>query len=189
MDLPLNDFISFQPSAMFAIKGTAENLSKGRPWHPNHTYDGYNRDRITYLDIPAHFAGKLELGPGVAQLLIGPYFAMALAGRNFYDYTETMMDGSTETHKGDEKIMFTNEVTESDLETEGVAYFKKRMDLGMSFAIGYLWRALLFNFGYQLGLCNLTPKYNIAGVDYDPSDEKIKNASFFFTVAWLFGAE
>lgn len=187
MDLQLCDFVSFQPSALFTIKGAAENLSKGRPAHPNHEYDGYNRDRIFYFEVPVNFAGKLELGPGTAQIFVGPYFALAIAGRSYYDYTETRMDGSEDTYKGDEKIKFRGTVSEDDMDIEGVGKFMKPLDFGFDFGIGYQWKALLFNIGYQMGIANLTPDYE--GVDFDPADFKMKNSSIFFNVAWLFGAE
>jgi len=187
MDLVILDYLSFQPSVLFSVKGTAVDM-KELSKKGNHTYDGHARDRVTYIEIPANFAGKLELGPGTAQFFIGPYFAMALVGRNYYDYTVTRQDGTVDTEKGDTKIAFTNSVSESDTEVDGVGSFQKRMDFGFDFGIGYQWNALLFNFGYSMGLVNLQPDVTyIEG--YDPSDQKYSNRTIFFNVAWLFGTD
>ncbi|RLD37850.1 MAG: hypothetical protein DRI83_03315 [Bacteroidetes bacterium] len=187
MDMPLNDFISFQPSVMFSVKGTAHNLTKMSDNHPNHTYDGYDRVSVMYFEIPVNFAGKMELGPGTAQVFIGPYFAMAFSGRNNYDYTVTKLDGTKETVKGDENVKFRGKVSEEDQDVEGVAFYQKPLDMGFDFGIGYQWNQLLFNFGYAMGLTNLQSDYE--GVDFDPSDYKYSNRTIFFNVAWLFGGE
>jgi len=187
MDMQILDFLSFQPSALFSIKGTAHNLKKRSDEHPNHTWKGYDRDRIMYFEIPVNFAGKMELGPGTAQIFLGPYFAFAMGGRNFYDYTKTNMDGTKETEKGDEKIKFRGTVSEEDMDIEGVGKFLRPFDFGFDFGIGYQWKALLFNAGYQMGISNLTPDYE--GADFDPKDFKQSTSTIFFNVAWLFGAE
>jgi len=101
LDMPLCDYVSFQPSAMFSMKGAAHNLSKGKMAHPNHTYNGYDRVKVMYFEIPVNFAGKFELGPGSIQVFLGPYFAFAITGRNKWDYTEKRMDGTVTTEKGD----------------------------------------------------------------------------------------
>ena len=191
LDMPLCDYVSFQPSGMFSIKGTAHDLKKRSEEHPNHTWDGYDRDRIFYFEIPINFAGKLELGPGVAQIFVGPYIAFALAGRNYYDYQFTNMQGTT-TEKGDTKIMMTGTVTQEDYDTEGVGGFMRPFDFGFDFGLGYQWKALLFNVGYNLGIANLTPDIEAAVLDgesYDPKDFKNTNQGIFFNVAWLFGTE
>jgi hypothetical protein len=187
MDMPLLDFLSFQPSVMFSVKGTAENLKEGRDAHPNHEYEGYNRARVMYIEVPANFAGKMELGPGTAQVFLGPYFAMALAGTQRYDYTETKMDGTKDTYKGDEKIKFRNNVSEEDQNVDGVASYQKGLDFGFNIGVGYQWNALLFNIGYAMGFVNLQPDYE--GADFDPADFKFSNRSIFFNVAYLFGGD
>jgi hypothetical protein len=135
-----------------------------------------------------NFAGKLELGPGIAQIFLGPYIAFALGGRNYYDYTVTMKDGSKETYKGDEKIGVKGEVTDEDLDVEGVGKYVRPFDFGFDFGIGYQWKALLFNLGYNLGIANLTPNYK-GGENFDPKDFKTTNQGIFFNVAWLFSTE
>lgn len=187
LDLPLTDFLSFQPSALFSIKGTACDLDKWSEENPNHTYDGYARERIMYFEVPVNFAAKLDLGPGTIQLFVGPYFAMAFSGRYIEDYTVTKQDGSETTEKSDEKIKFKNTVTEEDMNVDGVADYQRPLDIGFDVGIGYQWNSLLFNVGYAMGLTNLQPDYS--GADYDPKDYKYSNTSIFVNVAWLFGGK
>ena len=187
LDLPLTDFLSFQPSVLFSIKGAAADLDKWSEENPNHTYDGYARMRIMYFEVPVNFAAKLDLGPGSIQLFAGPYFAMAFSGRYITDYTVTKQDGTVDTEKSDEKIKFKNNVTEADQNVDGVAGYQRPMDIGFDIGIGYQWNSLLFNVGYAMGLTNLQPDYS--GTDWDPKDYKFSNTSIFFNVAWLFGGE
>ncbi|MCK5079870.1 MAG: PorT family protein, partial [Bacteroidales bacterium] len=184
MDMPLNDFLSFQPSLMLSVKGTSFDLPK---MNPNHTYDGFSRDQIMYIEVPLNFAGKFELGPGTVQVFAGPYFAMAIAGKENTDYTETAQDGSVNTVKCDDKFKFTNKVTEEDWNEDDVEWMRP-MDIGINFGVGYQWNFLLFNVGYAMGFSNLVPDYPSAA-DFDAKDYKTTNRTIFFNVAWLFGGE
>jgi len=189
MDMTILDFLSFQPSVLFSIKGTSHDLKKWSDKHANRSREGYDRDRVMYLEIPLNFAGKLELGPGVAQIFVGPYIAFALGGRNYYDYKETTVGGGTTTEKGDTKILMTGTVTQEDIDTDGVGGYMRPFDFGFDFGLGYQWKAFLFNIGYNLGIANLTPNVDAAVLDgqpYDPKDFKNTNQGIFFNVAWLF---
>ncbi|MCK5337256.1 MAG: outer membrane beta-barrel protein, partial [Bacteroidales bacterium] len=152
-----------------------------------HTYDGFSRTQVMYIEVPVNFAGKFELGPGTIQVFAGPYFALAISGKENRDYTETQQDGSVTTHKSDDKFKFKNEVTEEDLNEDNVSYMRP-MDIGIDFGVGYQWNFLLFNVGYAMGFSNLVPDYPSAA-DFDAKDYKTTNGSIFFNVAWLFGGE
>ena len=188
LDLPLADFISFQPSVQFAVKGTAHDMDERSDNHSTHDFEGYDRVRVMYTEVPLNFAGKLELGPGSIQVFAGPYVAMAISGKNIYDYEVTHMDGSVSKEKGDLDVKFKGEVDEDDLDVDGVAFYQRRLDFGVNFGVGYQWNALLFNAGYAMGFTNLQPDYKDAE-NFDPKDFKYSNRSVFFTVAWLFGGE
>ncbi len=188
MDMTILDFLSFQPALQFTKKGTSYNLKELSNEHPNHTYTGYVREKVLYLEIPLNFAYKYEIGPGTAQVFLGPYFAFALTGKQKVDVTTKKLDGTTETEKSDGNIKFKGTVSEGDFdEDDDVADVQKPFDLGISIGIGYQWKSYLVNFGWQKGFINLQPDIN--GVDYDPKDNKYTNNTFFLTVAWLFGDE
>ena len=189
MDMPILDWLSFQPSAMFTVKGTAHNLKKWSEESENYTYEGHIRDRLIYFEIPINVAAKLELGPGTAQVFVGPYIAFGIAGNHYADYTETN-DVTSESNpiKKDEKIKFKGNTKDEDWDVDGVHGYLKPFDFGFDFGLGYQWKALLFNFGYNLGLVNIMPKVEDWD-DYDPKDVKTTNQGIFFNVAWLFGTE
>lgn len=191
MDLTILEFLSFQPSVLFSMKGSSYDVEAGNSDHPNHTYSGYARERVMYMEIPLNIAGKYEIGPGTLQVFLGPYIAFAMGGRLKWDVTETKMDGTSDTDKGDEKIKFRNSVDVQEDPEEGVGKFMKAMDFGFDFGLGYQWNALLFNVGYQMGITNLQPDYtNLpAGSTYDPKDYKYTNGTIFVNAAWLFGGE
>lgn len=185
VDMPLLDFLSFQPSLLFSVKGSAYDLEE---MNPNHEYDGFMRDRVMYTEIPLNFAAKLELGPGSAQVFLGPYVAMAFSGKSISKYDVTLQDGTVTKVDEIDDIKFRNTVSEDDIEDNEDASWMRPLDYGLSFGVGYQWNALLFNLGYQMGLANLTPDYEDSD-GFDRADYKVKNTSLFFSVAWLFGGE
>jgi hypothetical protein len=183
LDLPITDFLSFQPSLMYSKKGSSYDLDK---MNPNHTFDGYMRDRVSYIEVPLNFAGKLELGPGSIQLFVGPYIAFAIAGKSISKYDETKQDGSVTKVDEEYDIKFTNKVSTADQDKDNS--WMRPFDYGLDFGLGYQWNAFLFNVGYQMGFANLMPDYEGAE-GFDPADFKVKNSSIFFNLAWLFGDE
>lgn len=184
MDLELLPFLSFQPSVLFSIKGVANDVNS---WSvTSTTLDGYDRVRIMYFEVPANFAAKLDVGSVSLQIFAGPYFAMAMAGVERWDITATTTAGS-ETNKDSERVKFRAEVDEDDWNDDDVAFYQRRLDLGVDFGIGVKFNQLLFNIGYAMGLKNLQP--DAAGGDFDPGDYKYSNRSIFVNAAWLFGGE
>ena len=180
MNLQLLDFLAFQPSASFTVKGVAYDVSS---WESGHAvYTGYDRVRVTYFEVPLNFAARINLGPGNIQFFAGPYFALALIGRNVWDYEENI-NGIRKTSKDIEKIKFKNKVPEG----EDKDRYQRPLDLGVNFGIGYQYKHLLFNIGFAMGFANLQPDRE--GEDYDPADEKYSNRTVFITAAWLFGGE
>jgi hypothetical protein len=185
MNLQLLDFLAFQPSASFTVKGVAEDVSSKESGHA--VYTGYDRVRVTYFEVPLNFAARINLGPGNIQFFAGPYVALAIIGRHVWNY-ERNVDGIRETFKDIEKIKFKNKVSEADEGVSGVAFYQRPLDLGVNFGIGYQYKHLLFNIGFAMGFANLQPDLT-SHQNYDPKDYKYSNRTVFITAAWLFGGE
>ena len=179
-----NDFLALQPALSITKKGTAHDVDS---WNSGqYVYVGYDRDRVTYLELPVNLAGGIRLGPGQIQLFVGPYIAYAIAGKNRYDYEET--DNVVKTsYKDSKKIKFKNKIEEGDHDDEDVAHYQRPLDYGVNAGIGYAYNQLLFNLGFAMGLANLQPDREMEG--FDPDDFKYSNRTIYITVAWLFGKE
>lgn len=185
VNIQIADFLAFQPSLSIINKGTAADLSE---WDGDgYTYDGYNRMRITYLEMPLNIVFVIDFGSSSLQFFTGPYFALAIAGNLKWDYTWTYQ-GDTEIEKGDKKIKFKNEVGENDWE-EGIAGFLRPLDVGMNLGVGFQINHLLLNMGYSIGFANLQPDDADPGSDFDRKDYRFTNSTVFVTAAWLFGGK
>lgn len=185
MNLQLLDFLAFQPSASFTVKGVASDVGS---WNSGQAvYTGYNRVRVTYFEVPLNFAAKINLGPGSIQFFAGPYVALAIIGRNVWDYEENV-NGIRETFKDVEKVKFKSKVSEADEDVADVSFYQRSLDLGVDFGIGYQYKQMLFNIGFAMGFTNLQPDYT-ADQNYEPKDHKYSNRTVFITAAWLFGGE
>ncbi len=150
-------------------------------------YTGYDRARVTYIEVPLNLAGGIRLGPGQIQLFVGPYIAFAIAGINRWDFEEND-NGIRTDYKDSEKIKFKNTVSEDEHGDEDVAFYQRPLDFGIDFGLGYKYQQLLFNIGFAMGLTNLQPDMASAE-DFDPKDFKYSNRTIFVTAAWLFGDE
>lgn len=179
----LNDFLALQPALSITKKGTAHDVDS---WNSGqYIYKGYDRDRVTYIELPVNLATGIRLGPGQIQLFVGSYIAYAIAGTNKYDYEET--DNVEKTvYKDSKKIKFTNKIEEG-AHDDDVGGYQRPLDYGVNVGLGYSYNQLLFNLGFAMGLANLQPDGE--GQAFDPKDLKYSNRTIFFTVAWLIGDE
>jgi hypothetical protein len=180
MELEILDFLAFQPSLMIAKKGTGIDISSEDSGEAINT--GYDRIKVTYLELPLNIAFKLKLGTFRFQVFAGPYFAYAIAGKHKWDY-EQNKDGIRKDIKGDEKINFKNEVPEDNDRT----YYQRPMDIGINFGLGFQVSQVLLNLGFAMGLSNLQP--DVKGDENYAADHKYYNRTIFVSAAWLFGGE
>jgi len=184
MNWQINDFLAFQPALSITKKGTSHDVNS---WNTDQfMYTGYDRDRVTYLEVPLNLAGGIRLGQGQIQLFVGPYIAYAIAGKNRYDFEESD-NGVRTDYKDSKKIKFTNEIKAGDHDDEDIASFQRPFDYGVNVGLGYRYNQYLINLGFAMGLANLQPKPYNEGEN--ASDLKYTNRSIFLTVAWIFGDE
>ena len=184
LNLQINSFLAFQPSANISVKGVAHDV---KSWNSGQAvYTGYARVRITYFETPLNLAAGIRLGQGQIQVFAGPYLAVAIVGVNRWDYEENV-NGIREVSKDSKRVKFRNTVSEEDHGDEDVAFYQKPFDYGVNFGLGYKYKHLLFNAGFAMGLANLQP--DKSGVEFDPKDYKYSNRTIFITAAWLFGGE
>ncbi|MCK4569312.1 MAG: PorT family protein [Bacteroidales bacterium] len=183
MNLQITSFLAFQPNANISVKGVAHNVDS---WNSGQSVNtGFARIRVTYFELPINLAIGIRLGSGQIQIFAGPYVAVAIVGRNVWDY-EINTNGVREDKTGSEKIIFNKNAQLHDGDDWKVKY-QNPFDYGVNFGLGFKYKHLLFNAGFAMGLANLQP--DISGVEFDPKDRKYSNRTIFITAAWLFGGK
>ena len=70
MNRQLLDFLAFQPSASFTVKGVAYDVSS---WESGHAvYTGYDRVRVTYFEVPLNFAARIRSANAMPTAFANP---------------------------------------------------------------------------------------------------------------------
>lgn len=164
---------------MFSKKGTGLDVDYRESGEAVIT--GYERIKVSYLEMPLNLALGLKIGNFKFQVFAGPYLAYAIAGKHKWDYEENK-DGVRTDIKDENKLTFKNEVPEDDL--ENIATYQRPFDIGMNFGVGYKVNSVLINLGYAMGFPNLQPE--VQGQDSYASDHKYYNRTIFVSAAWLF---
>lgn len=112
-----------------------------------------------YLQLPVHYAYKIDVSPGTRVVLhAGPYLAYGIGGKSKVKVSSS--EGSTE--------------------TDGVDVFGdngfKRFDAGLGLGVGAEFGPILVDLGWDMGLVD------ISGV----SDANIKNQNAYLSVGYKF---
>lgn len=164
-DIPVADEFAVQPGLLFSTKGVH---------YKNNDGDSY-KEIPYYAEIPVNFLYKPELGNGRLLLGAGPYVAYGLGGKWKEKY-----DGETESGK----LKFKSDVSEDDWENlgEDEYYYGKPLDFGANLLAGYEFsNKLSLQLNAQLGMANITPKYN-----GEKTDGNIKNVGFGISLGYKF---
>ncbi len=111
-----------------------------------------------YLQIPVHYAYKIDVSPGTRVVLhAGPYAAYGVGGKS-------KLSGSV----GDIGAEYEEDVFGDD----GF----KRFDAGLGLGVGAEFGPLLFDIGWDMGLVNIA----------DSEDADIKNQNAYLSVGYKF---
>lgn len=160
VDVPFNEFFSFEPGLMFTTKGMkydAEILG----------VDISAKANLYYLDIPLTFKAKHDLGGGTKIFgAFGPYVGIGLSGKVKATMT---YQGQEETDEID--ITWGSDENEDDL---------KRFELGLTFGAGVEIKSILIGISYDLGLSNISA--------YQDFGSTSKNRVLRFSVGYRFGS-
>lgn len=162
-DIPVATDFYFQPGLLFATKG-----AKSKETLLGETFEA--KLNLAYLEIPLSLVYKPEVGTGKLILGAGPYVAFGVGGK-------LKFEGGGESEEID--VEFTNDVKDSDPDDK--AYIK-RMDAGANIFAGYEFTPNIFvQANAQVGLSNLTPKYN-----GEKPDTKARNLGFGLSIGYRF---
>ncbi|MCK4569874.1 MAG: PorT family protein [Bacteroidales bacterium] len=182
VNIPLNDFLTLQPSLSFSTKGASFDTKKWTDYDQVTAVDGYQRIRVGYFELPVNLAAGLDVGSGQLQLFLGPYIGVGISGWIISDYTITYTDGSSDTEDDNMEIIFKDKLKKEDFKDN--AGYMKPIDYGLNFGFGLQFDPVLINVGYSLGLQNLSTEVEDPDPDFY-NDDKIYNRMFFISFAIL----
>lgn len=145
-DLPLNKFLSVQPSLLFTGKGTKAESG-------NTSDVSYFRatSRPYYIELPVNLVVKLPLSSDESSFFFGagPYIAMGIGGKNKAEGKIFTVPFSSES-----KIEYSNEEPSSGAANAGFSIMK-RVDFGVNGTAGLILGNVLVSVNYGLGLAKL----------------------------------
>jgi len=159
VDLPLNEFLSFESGLLFTTKGTKyEEETMGANLSA--------KVNLSYLDIPLTLKATHDLGEGIKMFgAVGPYVGIGIGGniKGTFEY-----QGESETDEED--IVWGSDEDDADL---------KRLDMGLTFGGGVEINLITLGISYDLGLSNNSP--------YQDNGTTSKNRVLRFSVGYRFG--
>ncbi|MDB5274677.1 MAG: hypothetical protein JWO58_3044 [Chitinophagaceae bacterium] len=159
----LGDVISLRPEILYSQRGF-KTTSAGT------TYT----TRFSYVEVPFNVVGGIPVGPGKIEI-----FAGAAAG---YLFGGKITGGSTDfTIKGEDQPKT------PDANTSYYNY----LNVSLNFGLGYNYKGLIFQAGYNLGLSNINPHFEDrdSQQEKDRSNDVTKLSGFTFGLAYLFGGK
>jgi hypothetical protein len=116
-----------------------------------------------YLEIPLNASFKADLGGAMLNVFAGPYFAIALSGKNKAEFPSALSSLDSE-----EDLKFGTDVTDD----------AKRTDFGLNFGAGVQFESIVVRAQYGLGLTNLDPEGD--------SDFEMKNGVIGISLGYMF---
>jgi len=158
VDVPFNDFLSFEPGLLLTTKGMKyEDEIMG--------VDIKAKANLYYLDIPLTIKASHDLGGGLKMFgAVGPYVGLGLSGK-----VKATAEYQGEKETEEEDVEWGSDEDEDDL---------KRLDMGLTFGAGVEINSILVGISYDLGLSNIS-----AYQDYGTTS---KNRVLKFSVGYRF---
>ena len=163
----------------YTQKGFSLDLEDGLA--SGETVEGYDRFNLGYLEVPINVAYKLKN----FRFMAGPYVAFGVNGKNKWDYKYSFNGQVFEDADEDSNYKFKNKLGEKELNDNNS--YTKAVDFGLNIGVGYDINGILINANYGLGLSNLVPKTDVAGVTDDSKDFKMTNRVISIGATYFFG--
>ena len=158
VDVPLNDFLSFEPGLLLTTKGMKyEDDIMG--------FDVKAKANLYYLDVPLTLKASHDLGGGLKMFgAVGPYVGLGLSGK-----VKVTAEYQGEKETEEEDVEWGNDEDEDDF---------KRLDMGLTFGAGVEINSILVGISYDLGLSNISA--------YQDDGTTSKNRVLKFSVGYRF---
>ncbi len=131
-----------------------------------------------YLQLPVHFAYKIDVNPGTRVVLhAGPYVAYGVGGKRS-GKANLKVSGNV---PADQKALLDEAIKQANASTTGVNTFDKKtglkpFDAGVGLGIGVEFGSILVDLGWDMGLLNIS----------NTKDGSLKNQNAYFSVGYKF---
>lgn len=158
VDIPINDFLSFEPGLLLTTKGLKyEDEEMG--------VELDSKINLYYLDIPLMLKASHDLGGGLKMFgAVGPYVGFGLSGKI---KIEVEFQGDKETDEID--VDWGNDEDEDTF---------KRLEMGLTFGAGVEINSIVLAISYDLGLSNIST--------FQDYGSTVKNRVLKFSVGYRF---
>ena len=160
-DFPISQNVSFEPGVLLSRKGYKLDITSDDP------VDEFSvkwTSRLDYLVFPMRVKGRIDKDKVHLYAAAGPYAAVGVGG-----FTKGEIKDKNSTEKFRYDIDWGNDEDEDDY---------RRMDYGVTSAIGLGINDLQFEVFYEYGISNLVP--------YDSGNTKYKNRAFGASASFMF---
>ena len=152
IEMPLTQNLSFMPSLEVAWKGGKYDI-----------YDGDAVLNLTYIQIPAVFAYRLNLSDRLNMTIkAGPYAAYALSGRIKQDYSYAGLN-----YNFNDNLYKVN--------GQSIVKKAKRMDVGIDIGLDFEFHRFVLGLEYEIGFISMAP-----------NSSNLKNQAAYMTVGYKF---
>jgi len=160
----LGDVISLRPEILYVQRGAKVS-----------GFGGTSTILLSYAELPFNVVGAIPVGPGKIEIFAGPSVGYLFGGK-------------VKTPFGDFKVKGEDEPTNGGAPDE--AYFNY-LNVSMNMGVGYNWKGLIFQVGYNLGFSNLAPhaEDRDSPAEEARKDNVTKASAVTFGVAYLFGGK
>jgi hypothetical protein len=160
----LGDIISLRPEVLFVQRGYQLEVA-GKT----------STTRLSYAEIPLNVVGCIPAGPGKVEISAGPAAGYMFGGKRKTDGADDVTIKGEDFPKTPEK------------NTAYVNY----LNVSLNFGVGYNWKGLIFQVGYNLGLSNFNPHYEDrdSQAEKDRGKDVTKASAVTFGSTYLFGGK
>ncbi len=171
VNIPFAPDFYFQPGLLFSVKGARDNLFNLPAKAANSNYN--TTTRISYIEIPLNLLFRPKVGDGYVLLGFGPYVALGIGGKQKF---------TSGTLSYEQKILFKNEITQSEFFDINNAYYR-RFDAGANIFFGYeMPMGIFLQLNAQLGLIKINPAHS-----WDTGDKtSFRNTGYGLSIGYRF---
>ncbi|TCD11110.1 PorT family protein [Pedobacter frigidisoli] len=147
VDIPVSEIFSVQPGLSLIGKGAKQEYSEsGMVAGQTYSATETSKRSLMYLELPVNLIANFAVGQGKIFVGAGPYYAMAISGKD-KDSSAGTINGTSSSESSESDVKFGSN-SDSDM---------KRGDFGVNFLAGYqLNSGVNIHAGYGLGLSDIS---------------------------------
>lgn len=160
LDLPFNEYFSFEPALLFTSKGTKYEINESGT-----VLSG--KANLYYIEMPLNFKLGFKMdrrGKNKIFFAAGPYLGYGIIGQ-----LQTSLDVNGQSKSGSESVSWGSDAEENNF---------KNFDYGMSFGAGFEFSSIAIGVSYEYGMANISA--------YQENGLIAQNRVLMFSFGYLF---